>query len=56
MSRYEGLWEKADYVPSMLTPRMTERKSLIQYSGTSEKRLITKQDKRRPRSDVPRIT
>jgi hypothetical protein len=26
MSRYEGLWEKADYVPSMVTPRMAERK------------------------------
>jgi hypothetical protein len=27
MSRYEGLWEKADYVGSMLTPRIAERKS-----------------------------
>jgi hypothetical protein len=33
MSRYEGLREKADYVPSMLTPRIAERKCFITSAG-----------------------
>jgi hypothetical protein len=31
MSRYEGLKEKADYVGSMLTPRIPERKCFKRF-------------------------
>jgi len=33
MSRYEGLWEKADYCASMLTPRIAERKCFDQLKN-----------------------